>query len=186
MPKLIEEDIRYTTPLDLMYGFSEEDYLSRPTMPGYDFAILLDQLDGHILNHISHSPKILIIATCGTASWLAKHVQETNTKWDYTAELIYRNRPKVLLDIYLDSTYKSRKIISELSGLSCVRFISDVIDIKFFDFDLVLLCPVGGLVRAYTSLKPIVSNVPVVAYDPQYKLKSDGKPFLGSSIWVKI
>lgn len=186
MPKLIEEDIRYTTALDLMYGFTAEDYLSRPTMPGYDFTLLLDQLDGHILSHVSHSPKILIVATCGTAYWLAKHVQEINTQWDYTSELIYRNKPKALLDIYLDPSYTSKRIISELSGLSCVRSISESTKLKFFDFDLVLLCPVKGVDQAYNNFKPIVSDVPVLAYDPKKQLKSQGKHFLKSHIWAKI
>jgi hypothetical protein len=186
MPKLIEEDIRYTTAVDLMYGFTEEDYLSRPTMPGYDFTMLLDQLDGHVLSHVSHSPKILIVATCGTAYWIAKHVQETNTQWDYTSALIYKNKPKALIDIYLDPNFSSTKIVSELSVLSCVRSINKATKPKFFDFDLVLLCPVKGVDQTYNSFKPIVSNIPVLAYDPNKQLKSEGKHFLNSCIWVKI
>lgn len=185
MPKLIEEDIRYTTRSDLVYGFSSEDYQTRPTMSGYDFSMLLDQLNNFILKHISHSPKILIFATCGTVSWLAKHVEEINTQWDYTSELVYKTKPNVLLDICLDPNHYTQKVVSELSGLSCVREIHKTSKLNFFDFDLVVLCPAKYVTDAYNSFKSAVTTIPVLAYDPQLKLKHGGKHFLHSSIWLK-
>jgi len=184
MPKLIEEDIRYTTALDVRYGYSALDYGTRPVMSGYEFSLVLDQLDGFVLNHPTHSPKILLISNCGNCLWIAKHFEETNSSWGFTESLIFKNQPKVELSVQLDNFNYNRKTVSELSSLKCISLVDT--KVNAFEFDVVVICVVHHMKKIYDSLEVILNSKPIIVYDPLRQLSHLGSYFLNSSILVKI
>lgn len=174
MPRLIEEDLRYVTPIEFR-NYTQEALETRPNLPGYEFSLLLDQLDEEILKHPTHSPAVLVLGTAGLAYWLARHVEEINQTQEL---LVYRQQPSVKLKIRLDPTYMTRKIKSSLSTFACVVDLQETLDVE--PADVCIICPAQP--EQVLELYQQVANTPVIAHDPLRKLKPPH--FLNSAIWV--
>jgi len=174
MPRLIEEDLRYVTPIEFR-SYTREALETRPNLPGYEFSLLLDQLDEMILNHPTHSPTVLILGTAGLAYWLTRHVEEINQTQEL---LVYRQVPSVKLKIRLDPAYLTRKIKSSLSTFACVVDLQETFEVE--SADVCILCPAQP--EQVLELYQRMVDTPVIAYDPLRKLRPPH--FLNSAIWV--
>ncbi len=155
-----------------MRNYEPDALYIKPQLPGFAFAQLLDQINGHVL--ATPKAKFFIQALGGTAYWLAKHVSPVPVHVHFESKQYNGQTVKLLNQLQESVTFI--ETTAEPSLHVCCNVTCSILAVP------------TRLTYWYEWCRqhPVLNKTLILAYDPTKALKSrpEGEYFLNSSIWV--